>query len=84
MSYKKNQRFTESSDDLDFTIEHQPEGSLSPEAIAYEAGKAAFRAGVAVVSAGSGAVANGVVFPMQACHDRLCKMWVYLHTARRP
>ena len=46
MSYKKDQRFTLSSDELDFTIEHQPEGSLSPEAIAYEAGKAAFRAGV--------------------------------------
>lgn len=46
MSYKTNQRSTLSSDELDFTIEHQPEGSLSPEAIAYEAGKAAFRAGV--------------------------------------
>ena len=46
MSYKKSQRFTESSDELDFTVEHQPEGSLPLEAIAYEAGKAAFRAGV--------------------------------------
>ena len=28
LSYKKNQRFTESSDELEFTIEHQPDRLL--------------------------------------------------------
>jgi len=46
MAYKKFQKFTEDADELDFTIVHEPDGELPLEAIAYEAGKAAYRAGV--------------------------------------